>query len=138
MAIGTYNPELETALDRVRFAVGDTTVEDDAAIKPDEEYLAVIAAEETEQAAIATMATALAAQVMQDPDSYSESGGISITWKDRIKTWLDIAKTASERAAVAADGAGQTSSSRATRYSAAARAEYLRPETWPFWTGDRY
>lgn len=138
MATGTYNPDLLTALYRVRFAVGDTTVADDAAIKPDEEYLAVIAAEDSEEAAVATMATALAAQVMQDPDSYSESGGISLTWKDRIKTWLSIAKDATARAETAVAGAGETTSSRATRHSGPVRAEYSRPENWPFWTGDRY
>ena len=138
MAEGTYNPDLVTALDRVRFAVGDTDVEADAAIKPDEEYLAVIAAEDTEPGAIATMATALAAQVMQDPDSYSESGGISLKWSERIKTWLKIAENAAAHAIAAVEGTGSTMPSRPTRYAGPYLSEYRRPDYWPFWTGDHY
>lgn len=132
MATGTYDPTLATALDRVRFAVGDVDVEDDAAIKPDTEYDAVILANDSEQGAIAEMARALAAQVMQDPDSYSESGGISIRWGERIKTWLALADTASARAEASGAGAGMTMGSRATR-GATLLPEYGRWHgSWPW------
>lgn len=134
MASGTYDPTLAAALDRVRFAVGDTDVEDDAAIKPDEEYLAVIAAQETETGAIAEMARALATQVMQDPDSYSETGGISIKWSERIKTWMAIYENMTARTA-SVDETGATRSVRPTRHTTTWLAEYRRPE---FWTGDTW
>lgn len=136
----TYDPTLASALDRVRFAVGDIDVVDTGdgspALKPDEEYLAVLAVEDTEQGAVATMAMALAAQVMQDPDSYSESGGISLKWSERIKTWLKISEDAGIRAGTSPTSAGSTQSSRPTRRRNPDCPEYRRPDSWPFWTGD--
>lgn len=116
----TYDEDLLTALDRTRFTLGDTVVglDDDGneqALKQDEEYLAVIAASDSESEAIAIMAEALATQVMQDPDSYSESGGISVSWSSRIKTWLTLAEQYRSRAAVATSTYGSTMSRRPKR-----------------------
>lgn len=105
----SYNNNLLTALDRIRFTLGDTNVDPaENALKPDEEYLAVIDGADSEAEATALMAEALATQVMQDPDSYSESGGISVSWSSRIKTWLAIAESYRARANVAASTYGQT------------------------------
>lgn len=116
----TYDQDLPAALDRVRFQVGDTVVgpDDDGveqALKPDEEYLAVIALTSSESEAIAVMAEALATQVMQDPDSYSESGGISVSWSNRIRTWMSIAEAYRARALTAVSTYGTTLAHRPKR-----------------------
>lgn len=117
----TYDPTHLSVLDRVRFAVGDTdvSVDEDSgesnALKPDAEYLAAIDRNDIEQGAIAEMARALAAQVMQEPDKYSEAGGISLSWSDRIKTWLALADNADARAAASNVSYGVTNARKPTR-----------------------
>lgn len=134
----TYDPTHESALDRVRFAVGDTDVSVDedtgesSALKPDTEYLAAIARNDTEQGAIAEMARALAAQVMQEPDKYSEAGGISLSWSDRIKTWLALADSADARAAANGASYGVTNARKPTRGELAG-VEYRR-DPWSKWS----
>jgi hypothetical protein len=116
----TYDQTLPAALDRVRFTVGDTIVGLDTqgneqAIKPDEEYLAILDAAASESEAIALVAEALATQMMQDPDSYSESGGISVSWSSRIKTWLALAESYRARSSVAVSSYGATMSHKPNR-----------------------
>lgn len=131
----SYDNSLATVLDRIRFTLGDTDVDPETnALKPDEEYLAVIAATASEEEAIALMAEALATQIMQDPDSYSESGGISVSWTQRIKTWLALADQYRTRATTSVSTYGQTLSHRPKR-DPDADPEYRRTYRW-WWRHD--
>jgi hypothetical protein len=87
----TFDLALPTAKDRLRRALGDADTT--AALRQDEEYAAVLtqfAGNET--AALVEMASGLATEYAQKPDSVSDEDG-AITWKDRVPTWLKIAAT---------------------------------------------
>lgn len=139
----TYSPALATPLDRIRFTLGDTDVSVDEtsgesnALKPDEEYLAVIALYSNEDEATATMAEALAAQVAQDPSSYSEGGGISLSWNERIRTWLAIAERLRTKLALAASAtaSGGSVSVRPSRWGDDRLGEYEAPR-FNRWSND--
>lgn len=83
-----YSDNLPTAKDRMRHILGDTDMEN--ALRQDEEYLALLAGYATETEATAVMAESLAAQFAQEPDSVN-TDGTAVTWKDRVKTWLELA-----------------------------------------------
>jgi hypothetical protein len=84
----TYSNNLPTAKDRMRHLLGDTDMEN--ALRQDEEYLALLAGYPTETEATAVMAESLAAQFGQEPDSVS-TDGTTVSWHDRVKTWLELA-----------------------------------------------
>ena len=87
----TFDPALPTLKDHIRLTIGDRG--------PDTWLLT----NETIQAkldtlpypeALAQLAEGLAAEFAQNPSSYSESGSMSISWGERVKTWLAIADRA--------------------------------------------
>lgn len=105
----TFDLTLSTPTDRMRAAVGDRDVPDNA-LRADEEYEATYAlAGGDERLAIAIVAEGLAAEYCQRVDSFSESGGISVRWGDRVKTWLALASGIRDSlAAGATAGSGMT------------------------------
>lgn len=123
----TYSPQLLTARDRVRHAVGDTDpaapLREDATI----DAFLVIAGED---GAVAALAEGLAAEFARKPDSIG-SDGSSISWRERVKTWLAVAQQAR---AGGADGGGAAGSFVAGRDGDAA-SEYRRPKAGAWWTG---
>lgn len=103
----SYDPTLPTALDRARFRLGDTTVDpESSALLPDETYSTLLAANATENEAIAQAADALAARYGQEPDQIGLGGEVTIRWGDRVKTWQALAKVlrGQDTAATAATG----------------------------------
>ena len=132
----TFNPLLATALDRIRRAVGDTDVEPDTnALRTDEEIVAVVDRTADERLAIIEIASGLAVQYAQLPDSISDEG-TTISWRERVKTWLAIAdtlrKTLAAEAAADALAAGAAGYERLERFeSDEAEYDYHRVEaTW--------
>lgn len=87
----TYDPTLTTALDRMRFHLGDTTVvPEESALVPDETYTALLTLQ-GEALATATLAEGLAARFAQEPGLVTVNGK-TISWKDRVSTWLELAR----------------------------------------------
>lgn len=84
----TYDENLPTAKDRMRQLLWDTDMEN--VLRPDEEYLARLEGYATETEATAVMAESLAAQFAQEPDSVN-TDGTAVSWRDRVKTWLELA-----------------------------------------------
>jgi hypothetical protein len=87
----TFNPTLPTLKDHVRLAVGDTDT--GAAMLADETITALLAAH-TYPEALALCCDALVSLYGQRPSEYAESGGVKITWGERIEAWKDLAKRA--------------------------------------------
>lgn len=104
----SFDIALASAKDRIRFAVADTDVPD-GALRQDEQYVAVLSLAGSEDLATAQMAESLAAEFAQKPDSYSESGGISVRWSERVKTWLSLASGIRTSLTAAAGGQGGVS-----------------------------
>lgn len=91
----TYNNTLLTPRDRIRHAIGDmqfTALDTTGALRQDEEYDAVMGLYLDWRIAAAVMAESLASEYAQAPDSFSASGDMSVSWKDRISTWLQTAR----------------------------------------------
>lgn len=87
----TYSTALTNTSDHIRFALADTDVTN--AILSDEEINAKISAYGFSEA-LAQCADAIATKLAQEPDSYSEDGGISISYKSRIDAMNKIAEKA--------------------------------------------
>jgi len=122
----SYDPGLPSAKDRVRLAVGDT----DGAnpLRQDETINALVLAH-GEAEATAKLAEGLATQYAQQPDSV-DLGGLAVTWKDRVKAWLELAARTRDEAAATAAAAGGATASLATTRGEELAAEYRRPEWW--------
>jgi hypothetical protein len=106
--VATYDPSLSTEKDIVRFKVGDIDVTTNAdgrtnALRPDVEYLAVLDLHGDWRLATADMAESLASQYAQEPDSFTATGDMSVSWKERVKQWQWLASQM--RSAVAAEDA---------------------------------
>jgi len=122
----SFSTGLETATDRMRAALGDRDCTHP--LRQDEEYEANLALAGDELLATAVMAEGLAAEFAQRVDAYSESGGISVRWSERVKTWLALAKGIRDGLA-AAIGGGQlaTVEAVAVRANGGCGSEYVRP-----------
>jgi hypothetical protein len=96
----TFDPLLTTDKDWVRAAIGDRDMTDP--LRSDQEIDATIALDGDRLLATATLAEGLAAEYARRVDSFSESGGISVRWGERVRTWLALA--AGIRASSAATG----------------------------------
>jgi len=87
----TFDNTLATPLDRVRRNVGDTNTA--LPLREDEEILAVLTMYGgDEAAATAAVASGLAVEYAQRPDSISDDG-TTITWRERVKAWVGIAES---------------------------------------------
>ena len=103
----TFDVSLGDPVSRVRAAIGDRDVPDNA-LRSDEEIDATIALSGGDELlATAILAEGLAAEYAQRVDAYSESGGISVRWSERVKTWLAIASAARSQSATGS-GAGES------------------------------
>lgn len=93
----TYDSSLPTPRDRMRHTLGDTNPS--APLRWDETYdAALVYYENDETLATAKLARALASQFGRNPTSVSVPGGPSVSFSDRVRTWLDTAQ-ALEKAA---------------------------------------
>ena len=98
----TFDNTLPTELDQMRFMVGDVDVA--AALEQDETYASALALHGF-KLGTAAIAEALAARYAQRPDSISSEDG-SLSWRERVKTWLALAtRLRAEEAAGIAGGA---------------------------------
>jgi hypothetical protein len=90
----TYDPEQAGAQgkDRVRFRIGDTDPEAARGKRlEDEEIEATVAAQSSFSEAMAQCAVALAAKLKLSPTS-KQAASVKITYTDRVKFLLDLAK----------------------------------------------
>jgi hypothetical protein len=125
----TFDLTLPTALDRIRRSVGDTNTA--AALRQDEEILAVLTLTGDENLATAQVAAGLAVEYAQRPDSISDDG-TSISWRERVKTWLTISESASALAVVAMPRTGVWTE-KLGRFPDTATAEYDPDRVEPTW-----
>lgn len=122
----TFTNSLPTALDRMRYALGDVNVA--AALEQDETYTANLSLH-GETLGIAAMAEALAARFAQKPDTFG-SAGMNVSWRERVKTWLALA--ARLRAETAMATSGVAASFTATRGDDT-ESEYVRTTADAVW-----
>lgn len=126
--VASYDPSLTIARDRVRLVLGDTDTA--APLRPDATYDAAIS-DLGEAGATAYLAEGLATQYAQEPDSYGEAGGITVSWRDRVKAWLELAKrTRESMGATDAAISAATTSRTPVRAGTLPEAEYVRPGWW--------
>lgn len=129
----TYDETLPTAKDRMRLLLGDTDVLPvENALLSDETYGALLA-QHPEAEATARAAEGLALRYAQEPDSVSIDGD-SYSWRDRVKSWMELAKrlrASASSVAATVDKRGFVVS--VTRDGDPERGEYVRPEGiyWP-------
>jgi hypothetical protein len=122
----SFNPTLASALDRVRFAVGDTNTT--AELLPDDTYNALLAGTSGDETrATVQAADYLVVRYAQEPDKLDLDGGkTAAEWNERIGAWRRLAdRLRGELAAAAAQlqqGARTYSVSRFTPVS----SEYSR------------
>lgn len=126
--VATFDLNLPTARDRMRFALGDTNVA--AALEQDETYAATLTLH-GEPLGTAVMAEALAARFAQEPDSVGIDGALSVSWRDRVKTWLALAQRIRTELVVGSGIAGAIAGTRGT----ATTSEYVRSAGGTWWTG---
>lgn len=89
--IFTYDATLPTARDRMRHTLGDT--DPLTPLRYDETYDALLSFYGDEATATAKLARSLATQFGRNPTSVSVPGGPSVSFGDRVRTWLDTATT---------------------------------------------
>jgi hypothetical protein len=125
----TYADTLPTALDRIRYALGDTTVS--APLLQDETITAAVT-EWGETEATARLAEGLATRYAQKPSSVGLPG-LSVSWGERVKAWWELARRTREGSATAAASGSNGGSVTTLRASEEERTEYRRPEwvPWP-------
>lgn len=125
----TFTNTLPTAKDRMRYQLGDVNVA--VPLEQDETYAANLTLY-GEELGTAVMAEALASRYAQKPDSISDDSG-SITWRERVKTWLALA-TRIRSGLSAASSSGVAGSITGTRGDEPT-SEYVRPTGATWWTG---
>lgn len=87
----TFDASLGSLTDHIRLALGDTDT--DAPLLQDETIAAKLAALPYCEA-LAQLADGLATEFAQRPDQYEESGGVQITWSERVTAWQKLAADA--------------------------------------------
>lgn len=102
-----YNPEQIEVIDKIRGKIGD--IKDPPAI-PDETYLSVIAQFADWRLACAEMADQLASVFLTRVQTFSRSGGISVSWSQRAENLRKLAVRL--RQEVATENAQEASSVR--------------------------
>jgi hypothetical protein len=118
----SFDLTLPSTRDRIRLMLGDTVA---PGLRQDETIdQMLIAFGEAE--ATARLAEGLAAQYAQRVDSFHSSTGMSVSWRDRVSTWLELAK----RLRSQSGGGPLGSASRAASRGDESVAEYLRPASW--------
>lgn len=84
----TYDSSLSTARDRIRLAVGDTDATNP--LRWDETIDALLTLH-GEATATALIARSLANQYAQEPSNTTLPGGLTVSYSDRVKSWLSLA-----------------------------------------------
>jgi hypothetical protein len=135
----TYTGDPSFPLDRMRMTVGDTTVGVDEegneqALRSDEVYLRLLAELVDWRLAAAEVAEQLAAEYAQQPTSFTRQGTMSVSWAERVRTWLATASRL--RSAVAAEDTSRVSSVAAWRDDGCDDSEYRRETPFTRWYGD--
>ena len=125
----TFTNSLPTPKDRMRFALGDVNV--DVPLEQDETYAANLALY-GEELGTAVMAEALASRFAQKPDSLSDDSG-SISWRERVKTWLALATRI--RDSLSNGSGGAVAGSIVGNRGGETTSEYVRPIGATWWTG---
>lgn len=125
----SYDPTLPTIRDRIRHTLADTNMT--TPLRQDEEYEAVIGLHTEWKLAAADMAESLANQFAQEVDTFGESGGVSVSWKERVGAWQATARRLRAEVALAEQGAnegvpGLLGSSAPIRADRLAHTEYRR------------
>lgn len=84
----SYGSGLSTALDRIRFALGDT--DETLAMLPDETILGALGVNGSdERRATISLAEGLMARYAREPDDVKTEGR-AISWKDRLAAWRSL------------------------------------------------
>lgn len=132
----TFDESLGLPRDRVRLRIGDTNAA--SPLRQDETIAALVAAV-GELGAIEVLATSLAAEYAQRPDSLGDNGQ-SISWSQRVKTWLEVAARARKEMTVLEGGdvdgvSSMLSTVRPVRSDIVMVAEYVRerPDAGLWW-----
>lgn len=85
----TYAEGMATTKDVVREAIGDTNAA--APLRSDERISATIvrfaSASRPIDSTVAFLVSGLANEYRTRPSSFSESGGVSVSWADRVRGW---------------------------------------------------
>lgn len=86
----TFDWGLGRALDRVRFALGDTEVAE--ALLPDESYEATLATyDDDERRATLVLAEALIARYAREPEKVVvEDSRVEVAWGERLTAWVAL------------------------------------------------
>lgn len=105
----TYTGWNDTALDRARFALGDTNGRAvrraDGSMGPllEDEAITTMLVLYPEGEAVAKLAEGLASRYAQMPDHVTLDDGTSVSWRERVSNWTKLAATSrSESRALAA------------------------------------
>ena len=84
----SYGSGLSTALDRIRFALGDT--DETLAMLPDETILGALDVNGSdERRATISLAEGLMARYAREPDDVTTEGR-AISWRDRLAAWRSL------------------------------------------------
>lgn len=89
-----------TTEDHIRYTLG-ATGENAALLTTLEVQRAISLFPDEWRLAAALLAEQLAAQAVNDPNSFGLTGSISIAWGDRARVWMDIAKSLRKEVAAA-------------------------------------
>jgi hypothetical protein len=89
----TYDPALPLTRDEMRQALGDLDVSANTTyLLRDSTYDKMLAAYGQAEGT-ARLAESLAATFGQQPDTVNADGEIVVSWRDRVSTWLTLAKS---------------------------------------------
>jgi hypothetical protein len=86
----SYDDTLPSELDKARALLGDTSNDSATELLTDDHIDAMLALQGF-NAAVSWMAMELAARFAQDPSSVSLPSGLSVSWSERVKYWLNLA-----------------------------------------------
>lgn len=89
--------------DNIRFTLGATG--DNAGLVLDDEIDNALSLYSEWRLAAAFIADSLAARAINDPSSFAAPGDLSVSWGDRAKAWMNIAKRLREEVREATDQA---------------------------------
>ncbi len=85
--IATFDPALSSMRDKIRLLLGDTDTEN--ALLQDATIDAALV-DYSYRKAVILLAQSLIAIAGQQPSDYSESGGVTLRWADRVAGWRSV------------------------------------------------
>lgn len=115
----SYDETLGTDLDKARALLGDTSDDSDTELLTDDHIEAVLTLYAF-NGGVAFLARELAARFAQKPGSVSLPGGLSVSWAERVKTWLALATQMQSGGGVSGFTAFSRTPTRSDGYSEAA------------------